>query len=85
MTSFKNKLENFVESFPVEPVLAIVFGAGIGFLAADKIQDYLSHLAVERCKNNSIYQLVVIDGFLGEQKHCVSRTRIYGPQAPLKP
>jgi len=85
MTSFKNKLENFVETFPVEPFLAIAFGAGIGFLAADKIQDYLSHLAVQQCKASSIHQLVVINGFLGEQKHCISRTRIHGPSAPLKP
>jgi len=86
MTSFKTKLENFVESFPVEPFLAIAFGAGIGLLAANTLQDYLSHLAVERCKVSTIYKLVEIDHpILGTSKHCVSRTRLYGPTTPLKP
>jgi hypothetical protein len=61
MTSFKTKLENFVESFPVEPFLAIAFGAGIGLLAANTLQDYLSHLAVERCKVSTIHELVEIN------------------------
>jgi len=85
MTSFKTKLKILLILSQLNPFLAIAFGAGIGFLAADKIQDYLSHLAVQQCKASSIHQLVVINGFLGEQKHCVSRTRIHGPSAPLKP
>ena len=86
MTSFKTKLENFVETFPVEPFLAIAFGAGIGLLAANTLQDYLSHLAVERCKVSTIHELVEVDDpILGTSKHCISRTRIYGPTTPLKP
>jgi hypothetical protein len=86
MASLKTKLENFVESFPVEPFLAIAFGAGIGLLAANSLQDYLSYLAVERCKVSTIHELVEVnDPILGTSKHCISRARIYGPQAPLKP
>lgn len=86
MASFKTKLENFVESFPVEPFLAIAFGAGIGLLAANTLQDYLSYLAVERCKVSTIYKLVEIDDpILGTSKHCIPRTRLYGPTTPLKP
>ena len=86
MTSFKTKLENFVETFPVEPFLAIAFGAGIGLLSANALQDYLSHLAVERCKVSTIHELVEVnDPILGTSKHCISRTRIYGPATPLKP
>ena len=86
MASFKTKLENFVESFPVEPFLAIAFGAGIGLLAANTLQDYLSHLAVERCKVSTIHELVEInDPVIGISKHCIPRTRLYGPTTPLKP
>lgn len=86
MTSFKTKLENFVERFPVEPFVAVVFGAGIGLLSADFIQGYLSHLAVEKCKVSTIHELVEVnDPVLGSAKHCISRTRIYGPTTPLKP
>jgi len=86
MSSFKTKLENFVETFPVEPFLAVAFGAGIGLLSANALQDYLSYLAVERCKVSTIHELVEVDDpILGTSKHCISRTRIYGPTAPLKP
>jgi len=86
MTSFKTKLENFVESFPLQPFLGIVFGAGIGLLAANTLQDYLSYLAVERCKVSTIYKLVEIDDpILGTSKHCIPKTRLYGPTTPLKP
>jgi len=86
MASFKTKLENFVETFPVEPFLAVFFGASIGLLAANSIQDYLSYLAVEKCKVSSIHKLVEIDNsFLGTTKHCISLKRIYGPTTPLKP
>jgi hypothetical protein len=86
MTSFKTKLENFVESFPVKPFLAIAFGAGIGLITANTLQDYLSYLAVERCKVSAIHELVEVDDpILGTSKHCIYRTRIYGPATPLKP
>lgn len=86
MTSFKTKLENFVERFPVEPFVAVVIGAGMGLLSVDLLQDYLSHLAVEKCKISAIHELVEIDHpILGTSKHCISRTRIYGPTTPLKP
>jgi uncharacterized protein YacL len=86
MTSFKTKLENFVERFPANTFVAVVFGAGIGLLSANFIQDYLSHLAVEKCKVSAIHTLVEVnDSILGISKHCISRTRIYGPTTPLKP
>jgi hypothetical protein len=86
MTSFKTKLKNFVRTFPVEPFFTIAFGAGIGLLAANTLQDYLSHLAVERCKVSTIYKLVEVNNpILGTSKHCISRIRFYGPTTPLKP
>ena len=86
MTSFKTKLENFVERFPANTFVVLVFGAGIGLLSANFIQDYLSHLAVKRCKASTIHELVEVnDSILGTSKHCVSRIRIYGPTTPLKP
>lgn len=79
------KLQDISDKVPFEPILAILLGCGIGFLCAGKIKNHLSNLAVERCKGNSLYQLVEINDFLGTQKYCVSRTAIYGPGFPLKP
>jgi hypothetical protein len=86
MTSFKTKFKNFVRTFPVEQFFTIAFGAGIGLLAANTVQDYLSHLAVEKCKVSTIYKLVEVDNpILGTYKRCISRIRFYGPTTPLKP
>ena len=81
----KFSLDSFLESFPFEPFLAVIAGAGIGLLAAKPIQAYLSHLAVERCNASSLHVIVTLDGPLGEQKHCLPRTMIQGPATPLKP
>ena len=72
------KMLDFInEKIPVNAFTAIVMGIGVGGLATAGLFKVVNRIERAECTQNpNTHTLVYIDGFFGDQFHCIERRDI---------
>lgn len=63
---------NIIDRIPVQAFLAVIGGAGLGFLICIAAQKQLNKMAVQDCINQpDTHRLVTMRSFIGDAKYCM--------------
>ena len=69
--SFRTKFENFLVSFPYEPILAFAIGSSVGFIIVAIAQNAISTREAMKCEGSVIYKLIHVPGPMGGIQKCI--------------